>query len=71
MPTRRRIALAIVSFIKLQQGTEPKAIGGNLNMMVGWDTDTLSLSPPTYRVEKLSRPYENRLVFEIPKITFT
>ena len=56
MPTRRRIDLAIVSYIKLQKGTEPKASGGIPNMMVGWDVDTLSLSPTTYRVEKLSRP---------------
>lgn len=49
-------ALAIVSSIKLQKGTEPKASGGTLNMMVGWDIDTWSLSPTTYRVEKLSSP---------------
>ena len=49
-------ALAIVSSIKLQKGTEPKASGGILNMRIGWDIDTWSLSPTTYRVEKLSSP---------------
>jgi hypothetical protein len=46
-------ALAIVSAIKLQKGTEPKASSGKLDMNIGWDIDDWVATPTAYRLEKI------------------
>ena len=46
-------ALAIVSAIKLQKGTETKATSGRLDMNIGWDIDDWVARPTAYRLEKI------------------
>ena len=46
-------ALAIVSSIKLIRDAEPKASGGIVDMMIGWDIDQWSLTPTAYKVENV------------------
>ena len=44
--------LAIVSEIKLVKSTPPKASGGKLEVLIGWDIDQWRTTPTAFRVER-------------------
>lgn len=48
-------ALAIVSSIKLQKGSDPVAKEGYLEMQIGWDIDQWLHTPTAYRLDRRSK----------------